>query len=115
MLSDTTMEAIQIIGPEKLRQTRLPIPQLAEGEILIKTAFVGVCGTDVHLLQGKSFYYDHGFLKYPFVFGTNTPVTSLPLAVCTASPKVTGSSDTAWSSAMSATIAARGGGTCAAI
>src|SRR5882724_10272982 len=69
MLSDTTMEAIQIIGPEKLRQTRLPIPQLAEGEILIKTAFVGVCGTDVHLLQGKSFYYDHGFLKYPFVFG----------------------------------------------
>jgi 2-desacetyl-2-hydroxyethyl bacteriochlorophyllide A dehydrogenase len=69
MLTDTTMDAIQIIAPEKLRQTRLPIPQLAEGEILVKTAYVGVCGTDVHLLQGRSFYFDHGFLEYPFVFG----------------------------------------------
>jgi 2-desacetyl-2-hydroxyethyl bacteriochlorophyllide A dehydrogenase len=63
------MDAIQIVAPEKLRETRLPIPALAEGEVLIRTAFVGVCGTDIHLLQGHSFYYDHGFLKYPFVFG----------------------------------------------
>ena len=45
------------------------MPTAGEGEILIKTAYVGVCGTDVHLLAGQSFYYDHGFLKYPFVFG----------------------------------------------
>jgi 2-desacetyl-2-hydroxyethyl bacteriochlorophyllide A dehydrogenase len=64
-----TMQAIQIIAPEKLLQTQLPVPTLADGQILIKTAYVGVCGTDVHLLQGKSFYYDHGYLKYPFVFG----------------------------------------------
>jgi 2-desacetyl-2-hydroxyethyl bacteriochlorophyllide A dehydrogenase len=63
------MDAIQIVGPEKLEQVRLPIPDLSPGEILIKTAFVGICGTDVHLLQGESFYYDHGYLKYPFVFG----------------------------------------------
>lgn len=63
------MDALQIVAPEKLLQTRLPVPQLREGEILVQTAFVGVCGTDVHLLQGHSFYYDHGFLKYPFVFG----------------------------------------------
>ena len=68
-MPDTTMDALQIVAPEKLLQTRLPVPQLREGEILVQTAFVGVCGTDVHLLQGHSFYYDHGFLKYPFVFG----------------------------------------------
>ena len=64
-----TMDAIQITAPDQLLQTRLPIPALADGEILVQTAFVGVCGTDIHLLRGHSFYYDHGFLKYPFVFG----------------------------------------------
>jgi 2-desacetyl-2-hydroxyethyl bacteriochlorophyllide A dehydrogenase len=63
------MDAIQMIAPQKLLQTRLKVPELGDGQILVKTAYVGVCGTDVHLLQGKSFYYDHGFLKYPFVFG----------------------------------------------
>jgi 2-desacetyl-2-hydroxyethyl bacteriochlorophyllide A dehydrogenase len=69
MRLNAMMDAIQIIAPEKLEQTRLPVPNLAPGEILIKTAYVGICGTDVHLLQGHSFYYDYGFLKYPFVFG----------------------------------------------
>jgi 2-desacetyl-2-hydroxyethyl bacteriochlorophyllide A dehydrogenase len=69
MQANATMDAVQIVGPEKLHQTRVPVPQIAEGEILIRTAFVGVCGTDVHLLQGRSFYYDHGYLKYPFIFG----------------------------------------------
>jgi 2-desacetyl-2-hydroxyethyl bacteriochlorophyllide A dehydrogenase len=68
-MQQTMMDAIQMIAPQKLLQTRLTVPTLREGEILVKTAYVGVCGTDVHLLQGKSFYYDHGFLKYPFVFG----------------------------------------------
>jgi 2-desacetyl-2-hydroxyethyl bacteriochlorophyllide A dehydrogenase len=68
-MTDATMDAIQMIAPDQLRQTRLAVPVLAPGEILVKTAYVGVCGTDVHLWQGHSFYYDHGFLKYPFVFG----------------------------------------------
>lgn len=37
--------------------------------MLVRTAFVGICGTDIHLWKGQSFYYDYGFLKYPFVFG----------------------------------------------
>lgn len=65
----TTMDALQITAPETLLQTRLPVPEIKDGEILVRTAFVGICGTDVHLLQGHSFYYDHGYLKYPFVFG----------------------------------------------
>ncbi|MGO8832513.1 MAG: zinc-dependent alcohol dehydrogenase [Roseiarcus sp.] len=65
----TSMEALQITAPETLFQTRLTIPKIKDGEVLVQTAFVGICGTDVHLWQGHSFYYDHGFLKYPFVFG----------------------------------------------
>jgi 2-desacetyl-2-hydroxyethyl bacteriochlorophyllide A dehydrogenase len=63
------MEAVQITAPDTLQQVRLPRPELRHGEILIKTAYVGICGTDVHLWQGRSFYIEHGYLKYPFVFG----------------------------------------------
>ena len=69
MSSNATMDAVQMIAPDRLEQTRLPVPSLREGEVLIRTAFVGVCGTDIHLWQGRSFYFDHGYLKYPFVFG----------------------------------------------
>src|SRR3954467_781763 len=63
------MDALQITAPETLFQTRLAVPEIKEGEVLVQTAFVGICGTDIHLWQGHSFYYDHGYLKYPFVFG----------------------------------------------
>ena len=63
------MKALQIRGEKDLVQTQLPVPTPQPGEVLIKTAYVGICGTDIHLWQGRSFYYDHGFLKYPFVFG----------------------------------------------
>jgi 2-desacetyl-2-hydroxyethyl bacteriochlorophyllide A dehydrogenase len=69
MREATGMDALQITAPEKLFQTRLSVPQIKEGEVLIQTAYVGICGTDIHLWQGHSFYYDHGYLKYPFVFG----------------------------------------------
>ena len=69
MQDGSTMEALQITAPEQLFPTRLSIPRLKDGEVLIQTAYVGICGTDIHLWQGHSFYYDHGFLKYPFVFG----------------------------------------------
>ena len=69
MGSNATMDAVQITAPERILRTQLPVPQLRDGEVLIRTAFVGVCGTDIHLWQGKSFYFDQGYLKYPFVFG----------------------------------------------
>jgi 2-desacetyl-2-hydroxyethyl bacteriochlorophyllide A dehydrogenase len=69
MHEGASMDALQITAPERLFQTRLSVPEIKDGEVLVQTAFVGICGTDVHLWQGHSFYYDHGFLKYPFVFG----------------------------------------------
>ncbi|HLW91930.1 MAG TPA: alcohol dehydrogenase catalytic domain-containing protein [Roseiarcus sp.] len=69
MLLTKEMDAVQITAPDRLRQARLPTPKIGPGEILIKTAYVGICGTDVHLWQGNSFYIEHGYLTYPFVFG----------------------------------------------
>jgi 2-desacetyl-2-hydroxyethyl bacteriochlorophyllide A dehydrogenase len=92
-LDATTMNAIQMTAPDRLLQTQLPIPTLAPGEILIETAFVGVCGTDVHLWQGRSFYLDHGYLKYPFVFGheyTGTVVATQDVLGIEAGDRVVG-------------------------
>jgi 2-desacetyl-2-hydroxyethyl bacteriochlorophyllide A dehydrogenase len=64
-----TMMAVLITGPNALNRGRLPVPTVRPGHILIETAFVGICGTDLHLLEGNSFYLEHNYLKYPFVFG----------------------------------------------
>jgi 2-desacetyl-2-hydroxyethyl bacteriochlorophyllide A dehydrogenase len=63
------MRALLISGPNRLEHGQLPVPELDPGHILIETAFVGICGTDVHLLNGDSFYLEHKYLSYPFVFG----------------------------------------------
>ena len=63
------MNALLITGPAALEVSRLAVPQARPGEIVVRTAFVGICGTDVHLHAGHSFYLEHGFLSYPFVFG----------------------------------------------
>ena len=68
-MTQNQMNAIQITAPNALRQGRLDVPVAAPGEVLIRTAYTGICGTDVHLLQGRSFYLEHGYLSHPFVFG----------------------------------------------
>src|SRR5262249_22496210 len=69
MTAPALVDALQITGPARLAQDRLRVPALKPSEGLVKAAVVGVGGTDVHRLEGHSFYYDHGFLKYPFTFG----------------------------------------------
>jgi hypothetical protein len=57
------MNALMITGPSALNISRLAVPEARPGEIVVRTAFVGICGTDVHLHAGKSLYLEHGFLK----------------------------------------------------
>lgn len=64
-----TMKAVLITAPDTLQPGRLPVPTVKPGHTLIETAFVGICGTDLHLLEGNSFYLEHHYLEYPFVFG----------------------------------------------
>ena len=69
-----------------------PVPEIAAGEVLIKVAYVGVCGSDMNIYQGV-----HPRAKAPLVMGhefsgtivkghptlaNGTPVTVYPLLSC---------------------------------
>ncbi len=69
MNAHTTMNALQVRGKADLVVSELRVPEPKAGEIVVKTAFVGICGTDLHLYHGNSFFLDQGFLSCPFVFG----------------------------------------------
>lgn len=55
---DEFMKAAVLHGKENLRITELPVPVPKEDEILVKVAYCGICGTDVHLYEG-----DEGSVK----------------------------------------------------
>lgn len=56
------MRAVQVTQDHRVGIVETAIPALAEGEVLIRPAACGICGTDLHILR-------HGFP------GTNYPVT----------------------------------------
>ncbi len=46
------MKALRFHGPNDLRLEELPLPVPGPGEVRIRPAAVGICGTDVHILDG---------------------------------------------------------------
>jgi len=64
-----SMRGVFMVAPTKVEVRASPLPGLGDGDILVRTSFVGICGTDIHLYGGHSFYLEHGFLSYPFIFG----------------------------------------------
>jgi L-iditol 2-dehydrogenase len=57
------MKAALLLGPEKIAMGDLADPCPAEGEVIIRPEFAGICGTDI------SFYLGHRAVPYPFVLG----------------------------------------------
>jgi L-iditol 2-dehydrogenase len=49
-------------GPGQVAVERLPVPEIAEGEVLIRVAACGICGTDIKKIQ-------YGFVAPPQIFG----------------------------------------------
>lgn len=60
----STMKAVVCREPGSLVLEERPVPQPGPGEVLVRIRRVGVCGTDMHIYQGK-----HPFLAYPRVMG----------------------------------------------
>lgn len=50
--------------PGQIEYRDIPVPELAENEVLVKIMRIGVCGSDVHVYHGK-----HPYTKYPVVQG----------------------------------------------
>ena len=49
-------------GPGRVATEYVPVPEIAEGEVLIRVAACGICGTDLKKIQ-------HGFIAPPQIFG----------------------------------------------
>jgi 2-desacetyl-2-hydroxyethyl bacteriochlorophyllide A dehydrogenase len=64
-----TMRALQFAAPGLLELADVQIPQPAAGTLLVRVGYVGICGTDVHLLSGSSAYVAGGLTEYPIRFG----------------------------------------------
>lgn len=60
-----TMRALVLTGPGEigLQQVEVPVPD--RGEVLVRVAASGVCGTDLHMLKGENL---HG-VRYPVILG----------------------------------------------
>jgi len=69
MFFDRSGRAVVIQGQGKASLEGVEIPEVKPGEVLIRTAYVGVCGTDLDIYDGKVAYYIDGTAKYPIVPG----------------------------------------------
>lgn len=60
------MKAIQIHEPPRFELVDLPDPPCAAGQVIVRTAWCGLCGTDLSILRGSM---RPGFARYPLVPG----------------------------------------------
>lgn len=68
------MQAVVIEAPTVVRMSELPEPQPGVGEVVVDVSLTGVCGTDLHMLDG-----DFATARFPIVPGhevTGTVVTT---------------------------------------
>jgi 2-desacetyl-2-hydroxyethyl bacteriochlorophyllide A dehydrogenase len=63
------MSAVAITAPGRVELTELPIPKPRPDGVLVRTAYVGLCGTDLELLHGTASYLRDGRARFPLVFG----------------------------------------------
>jgi hypothetical protein len=72
--------AVVVQGTYRAHLEERTIPSLKPGEVLVRVSFVGICGTDLEILEGRLGYYKTGMASYPIVPVTN-PRERLPLSV----------------------------------
>lgn len=60
----STMRAGRILAPNRTEVATVPVPTPGPGEVLIEVARAGICGTDIHILEG-----DYALAKFPMTPG----------------------------------------------
>ena len=63
------MDALVFSAPGVVSPTVVAVPAPTPGRALVEVAYVGICGTDTHLLSGNSPYVQSGLTEYPIRFG----------------------------------------------
>ena len=59
-----TMRAGRILAPHQTTVADVPVPEPGPGEVLIEVARAGICGTDLHILEG-----DYQLARFPMTPG----------------------------------------------
>ncbi len=59
------MKALQFVGDAAARVAELPVPEIAADEVLVAARAVGICHSDIELLEGR---YIIPF-EYPVIAG----------------------------------------------
>ncbi len=69
VLFGTTHRAVVIHGAGRASIDDVPTPALKPSEVLVRVAYVGVCATDLEILDGELDFYKNGRASYPIVPG----------------------------------------------
>lgn len=62
-------QVVLIEDKHKATLTKISLPEIKPGDILIKVDYVGVCRTDIEVYEGTLGYYRDGLANYPIVPG----------------------------------------------
>ena len=63
------MRAFQIEAPGVVKEISVPVPEIAEDEVLFRIAYAGICATDYEILGGEMNLVKEGKIRYPVRFG----------------------------------------------
>lgn len=63
------MRAAVVSGPRSARVVEVPDPHPGPGDVLVRIAYVGLCGTDLEIFHGISPYLQDGRACFPHRFG----------------------------------------------
>ncbi|RUR28096.1 Zn-dependent oxidoreductase [Vreelandella nanhaiensis] len=58
------MKAFQVNAPHDYRVAEVEAPTAGAGEVLVRVAFAGICGSDMHIIHG-----DNAFVRFPRITG----------------------------------------------
>lgn len=84
MFFQTGFAAVVVHGPHRARLEERAVPSLKPGELLVRVSHVGICGTDLEILEGSLGYYRSGLASYPIVPGHESSGTVVAMG-----PRVT--------------------------
>ena len=79
IFSQKEFSALVVRGPHRVRIEQRTVPSLKPGEVLVRVSHVGVCGTDLEIMEGSLGYYRSGMAKYPIVPGHESSGTVVAL------------------------------------
>lgn len=60
----TTMRAGRILSPNRVDVATVPLAEVGPNDVLVRVARAGICGTDIHILEG-----DYELARFPLIPG----------------------------------------------